>query len=50
MIARLVAFALRQRFITLALVVSFCRLPIEEYPDAKQDKWPPDWAARPEIR
>src|SRR5438105_13570719 len=41
MIARLVAFALHQRFITLALaalltvggVVSFYRLPIEAYPD-----------------
>src|SRR5258706_16255987 len=41
MIARLVAFALHQRFITLALaalltaggLVSFSRLPIEAYPD-----------------
>jgi len=41
MIARIVAFALRQRFITLATVlvltaagiVSFSRLPIEAYPD-----------------
>src|SRR6266852_4512088 len=41
MIARIVAFALHQRFITLALgllltaagVVSFARLPIEAYPD-----------------
>ena len=41
MIARLVAFALHQRFITLALalllvaggIVSFYRLPIEAYPD-----------------
>ena len=41
MIARLVAFALHQRFITLALaglltvggIVSFSRLPIEAYPD-----------------
>jgi len=41
MIARLVAFALHQRFITLAMVlvltiagiVSFIRLPIEAYPD-----------------
>ena len=41
MIARLVAFALHQRFITLALallltiggVISFHRLPIEAYPD-----------------
>src|SRR5438874_12507121 len=41
MIARLVAFALHQRFVTLALallltaggIVSFYRLPIEAYPD-----------------
>ena len=41
MITRLVAFALHQRFITLALalllaaggIVSFSRLPIEAYPD-----------------
>src|SRR2546425_9692035 len=41
MIARIVAFALHQRFITLALallltiggIVSFRRLPIEAYPD-----------------
>ena len=41
MIARIVAFALHQRFITLAMVlvltaagiVSFSRLPIEAYPD-----------------
>src|SRR3989441_1124368 len=41
MIARVVAFALHQRFITLALallltiggVVSYYRLPIEAYPD-----------------
>src|SRR6185369_15536998 len=41
MIARIVAFALQQRFITLAMVlmvtaigvVSFARLPIEAYPD-----------------
>ena len=41
MISRIVAFALRQRFITLAMVlflaaagiVSFARLPIEAYPD-----------------
>src|SRR5262249_31903582 len=41
MVARIVAFALHQRFITLALVVlltaaglvSFRRLPIEAYPD-----------------
>src|SRR3982074_3804589 len=41
MIARLVAFALHQRFVTLALallltaggIVSFSRLPIEAYPD-----------------
>src|SRR5207249_304507 len=41
MIARVVAFALHQRFITLALallliaggIVSFYRLPIEAYPD-----------------
>jgi len=41
MIERLVAFALHQRFITLALavlltaggIVSFYRLPIEAYPD-----------------
>jgi heavy metal efflux system protein len=41
MISRIVAFALRQRFITLAVVlfltaagiVSFARLPIEAYPD-----------------
>ncbi len=42
MIERLVAFALRQRFIVLSLallltvmgVTSFHRLPIEAYPDA----------------
>ena len=41
MISRIVAFALQQRFITLAIVlvltaagiVSFSRLPIEAYPD-----------------
>src|SRR5437868_14319812 len=41
MVGRLVAFALHQRFITLALaglltaggIVSFYRLPIEAYPD-----------------
>ena len=41
MIARLIAFALHQRFITLALallltvggIVSWHRLPIEAYPD-----------------
>src|SRR5216117_2586820 len=41
MITRLVAFALHQRFITLALaflltvggIISFWRLPIEAYPD-----------------
>lgn len=41
MIPRLIAFALRQRFITLALallltvmgIVSFRNLPIEAYPD-----------------
>ena len=41
MIDRIVAFALRQRFVTLAMVllvtaggiVSFARLPIEAYPD-----------------
>src|SRR5438045_5424137 len=64
MIARIVAFALNQRFVTLALallltaagIVSFRRLPIEAYPDVADVEvdvitlWPGHAAAAPDRR
>jgi len=58
MIARLVAFALHQRFITLALaglltaggIVSFWRLPTAAYPEVAEDNRALDWPGRPAHR
>ena len=58
MIARLVAFALHQRFITLALaglltagcIVSFYCLPAAAHPDVAEDNRALDRPGRPERR